>query len=302
MRTSEAAGDGDGLRVLGDTEIGPRRAAALGVEDGRFHTHVIGATGSGKSTLLANLALADMAAGRGVVVIDPKGDLVVDLLARIPKRALERLVLIDPEETEAPPSLNVLSGEPAEVAVDHVVSVFSRIFAAYWGPRTDDVLRSACATLRRLPGPTPRSVHGGPSGGARRSGRTSLARTPTGSGRREATGSSSSSSTTPGPRPSPGWRPSWRATVTSPRPRVRLDRCCSGWLNQDGNRGSAERSKGPPCPSRPPPPAPAVPPMRCGLRWARRHPGAGSSSWPRGPRCRADDQQPPPGHPSWRRT
>ena len=154
MRTSEAAGDGAGLRVLGDTEVGPRRAVALGVEDGRFHTHIIGATGSGKSTLLANLALADMAAGRGVVVIDPKGDLVVDLLARIPGRALKRLVLIDPEETEAPPALNVLSGEPAEVAVDHVVSVFARIFAAYWGPRTDDVLRSACATLRRLPGAT----------------------------------------------------------------------------------------------------------------------------------------------------
>ncbi len=154
MRTSEAAGDGAGLRALGVTEIGPRRVVALGVEDGRFHTHLIGATGSGKSTLLANLALADMAAGRGVVVIDPKGDLVVDLLARIPGRALKRLVLIDPEETEAPPALNVLGGEPAEVAVDHVVSVFARIFAAYWGPRTDDVLRSACATLRRLPGTT----------------------------------------------------------------------------------------------------------------------------------------------------
>jgi len=131
MRTSDASGDGAGLRVLGDTEVGPRRAVCLGVEDGRFHTHVIGATGSGKWTLLANLAIADMAAGRGVVVIDPKGDLVMDLLARIPGRALERLVLVDPEETEAPPSLNVLGGEPAEVAVDHVVSVFARIFAAY---------------------------------------------------------------------------------------------------------------------------------------------------------------------------
>ncbi|MGH9044119.1 MAG: type IV secretory system conjugative DNA transfer family protein, partial [Acidimicrobiales bacterium] len=82
------------------------------------------------------------------------GDLVVDLLARIPGHALERLVLIDPEETEAPPALNVLSGEPAEVAVDHVVSVFARIFSPWWGPRTEDVLRSACATLRRLPGAT----------------------------------------------------------------------------------------------------------------------------------------------------
>ena len=105
-------------------------------------------------TLLANLALADIAAGRGVVVIDPKGDLVEDLLARLPERVLGRLVLIDPKETDAPPALNVLEGEPAEVAVDHVVSVFARIFSAWWGPRTEDVLRSACATLRRLPGAT----------------------------------------------------------------------------------------------------------------------------------------------------
>lgn len=140
--------------MIGDSEVGPRRAVALGAEDGRYHTHVVGATGSGKSTLLANLALADMAAGRGVVLVDPKGDLVDDLLARLPKRALDRLVLIDPKESEAPPALNVLAGEPAEVAVDHVVSVFARIFSAWWGPRTDDVLRSACATLRRLPGAT----------------------------------------------------------------------------------------------------------------------------------------------------
>jgi energy-coupling factor transporter ATP-binding protein EcfA2 len=143
-----------GVRVIGDSEVGPRKAIALGVEDGRRHLHVVGATGSGKSTLLANLALADMKAGRGVVLIDPKGDLVDDLLARLPERALDHLVLIDPKETEAPPALNVLAGDPAEVAVDHVVSVFARIFSAWWGPRTEDVLRSACATLRRLPGAT----------------------------------------------------------------------------------------------------------------------------------------------------
>lgn len=154
MQDSEGFGPLRGVRVIGDSEVGPRRALALGAEDGRHHTHVVGATGSGKSTLLANLALADMAAGRGVVLIDPKGDLADDLLARLPKRALDHLVLIDPKESEAPPALNVLAGEPAEVAVDHVVSVFARIFSAWWGPRTDDVLRSACATLRRLPGAT----------------------------------------------------------------------------------------------------------------------------------------------------
>jgi hypothetical protein len=43
MRSSESE-----LRVLGDTEVGPRQAVALGTAGGRFHTHVIGATGAGK--------------------------------------------------------------------------------------------------------------------------------------------------------------------------------------------------------------------------------------------------------------
>ena len=91
-----------------------------------------------------------------------------------------------------------------------------------------------------------------------------------------------------------------------PRPRRGRGRRPAGAVlagpTRTGAGAAPRRSKGPPCPSRPPPPAPAVPPMRCGSRWARRRPGAGSSSWPRWPRCRADDQQPPPGHQSRRRT
>lgn len=148
--TSEMAA----ARVLGVVETGPCRPVYLGVVDGRQHAHVLGATGSGKSTLLANLVLADAAAGRGVVVVDPKGDLVDDILARLPEPALGRLVLIDPAETTAPAALNVLDGAEAEVAVDQVCGVFARIFSAWWGPRTDDVLRSALSTLVRLPGAT----------------------------------------------------------------------------------------------------------------------------------------------------
>ena len=53
--------------------------------DARYHLHVMGATGSGKSTLLTNLVLGDVEAGRGVVVIDPKGDLITDLCDRLPE-------------------------------------------------------------------------------------------------------------------------------------------------------------------------------------------------------------------------
>ncbi len=61
-------------KVLGDSDAGPRRPVALGAADARHHLHVLGATGTGKSTLLTNLILADAAAGRGVAVLDPKGD------------------------------------------------------------------------------------------------------------------------------------------------------------------------------------------------------------------------------------
>ena len=136
-------------KLLGDAQAGGRRPVALAVPDARYHLHVMGATGSGKSTLLTNLVLGDVAAGRGVVVIDPKGDLITDLCDRLPEQAAARTVLIDPEDPDAAPVLNVLSGPDPDLTVDNLVGIFRSIFAAFWGPRTDDVLRSACLTLLR---------------------------------------------------------------------------------------------------------------------------------------------------------
>jgi hypothetical protein len=135
-------------KVLGDAEVSGR-PVAVSVPDARMHAHVMGSTGSGKSTLLARLAVGDIAAGRGVVVIDPKGDLVGDILARYPTGA-PAPVLIDPDDRSAPPVLNVLDVADAaerDLVVDNVVGIFRRIFEAYWGPRTDDILRAACLTL-----------------------------------------------------------------------------------------------------------------------------------------------------------
>lgn len=141
-------------KPLGDSDTGPRRGVGLAVADARHHLHVVGATGTGKSTLLTNLILADAKAGRGLAVLDPKGDLITDLLARLPADVGDRLVLIDPTETVAPPSWNVLDthGRDPDLVVDQIVGVFARLYAAYWGPRTDDVFRSACLTLLATPG------------------------------------------------------------------------------------------------------------------------------------------------------
>src|SRR6266542_1538653 len=135
-------------KVLGDADTGPARPVALDPADARQHTHLLGATGSGKSTLLGNLVLQDVDAGRGVVLVDPaKGDLVRELLDRLPRSARDRLVLLDPDERVAPPTLNVLDGPDPELTVDHLLSSLRRVFASAWGPRTDDTLRAACLTL-----------------------------------------------------------------------------------------------------------------------------------------------------------
>ena len=60
------------------------------------------------------------------------------------------MVLIDPDEADAPPVLNVLAGADPDLAVDNLVGIFRSIFSAFWGPRTDDVLRAACLTLLRF--------------------------------------------------------------------------------------------------------------------------------------------------------
>jgi hypothetical protein len=139
-----------GIKPIGVADTDVRKKVGLSVADARHHMHIVGATGAGKSTLMTNLVLDDVDAGRGVVVVDPKGDMVLDILARLPRRIADRTVLFDSENAACPPRLNVLQPESAtdiDMVVDNVTGIFSRIFSGYWGPRTDDIFRQACLTL-----------------------------------------------------------------------------------------------------------------------------------------------------------
>jgi len=128
------------------------RPLALATSDRLQHTWCIGPTGVGKSTLLAGLIGQDIAAGRGVVVLDPKGgDLIRDVLDRVPEARRDDVLLLDPSATNYPVGLNVLDiarGEHArELAVDHLVHLMASLWHSSWGPRTSDVLRAALLTL-----------------------------------------------------------------------------------------------------------------------------------------------------------
>ncbi|TCO49677.1 helicase HerA domain-containing protein [Actinocrispum wychmicini] len=142
---------GELIKPLGLSDSGHARPVGLRVADARHHLHVLGATGSGKSELMARMILTDAQAGRGVVVIDPKGDLVSDILMRLPEHVGPKVVLFDADSRTRPPVLNPLDGVDKARAVDNLVSIFSRIYASSWGPRTDDILRAGLLTLTAMP-------------------------------------------------------------------------------------------------------------------------------------------------------
>ena len=145
-----------GRIVATATFPGSERPLALSVPDSLRHLHVLGPTGVGKSTLLVGLIAQDMAAGRGVVVLDPKGDLVADVLDRVPTHRTHDVIVLDPTDEERPVGLNLLAGagNAPELVADQVVAIFHQMYRAFWGPRTDDIMRAALLTLAQAPGMT----------------------------------------------------------------------------------------------------------------------------------------------------
>ena len=124
----------------------------LSMRDQLFHLHALGPTGVGKSNMLGRLALQDIADGRGVVVIDPKGDLVDEILARLPETRRDDVAVLDPSDVVAPVGFNPLAGghgRRPEVIADGLLAVFHQLWADSWGPRTQDILHACLLTLTR---------------------------------------------------------------------------------------------------------------------------------------------------------
>lgn len=137
-------------------ELGTRNiwggTAAFGLRrnDRRQHAYIIGKSGAGKSTLLKNIILQDLQAGAGIAVIDPHGDLALELLDHILPWRTDDVVYFDPADVEHPIGLNLLasvSPDARHLVVSGIIGAFKSVWGDSWGPRLEYILSATLAAL-----------------------------------------------------------------------------------------------------------------------------------------------------------
>jgi len=155
-------------RELAPAATAPRDGIVIGQSDARgkpepvfvdersllAHLHVMAATWAGKSTLLLNIACQAIARGLGLIVLEPKGDLIDQIVASVPRKRATEVILIDFSDPGYPPASNLLAGGPGQG--EALAAILSRLYSGNWRPRSDDLLRAAILTLEG--GATDRAV------------------------------------------------------------------------------------------------------------------------------------------------
>ncbi len=136
--------------VLGTNEQnGDEQQVGLTLQDRLRHSYLIGASGTGKSTLLLSMIAQDIASGAGFAVLDPHGDLIDEVLARIPSHRSNDVIVFDPADEEYPVGFNILQAhselERSLLASD-LVAVFRRLSTSF-GDQMVTVLGNAIGAI-----------------------------------------------------------------------------------------------------------------------------------------------------------
>jgi type IV secretory pathway TraG/TraD family ATPase VirD4 len=118
--------------------------------DRRNHMYIIGKTGTGKSMLLKTLVLQDIAAGEGLALFDPHGDLAEEVAAKVPRSRRGDLLYLNVPNRSHTWHFNPFAGIPKEkhaLATAGMVEVFKKLWPNDWGPRLEHLLRNVVFTL-----------------------------------------------------------------------------------------------------------------------------------------------------------
>ncbi len=118
--------------------------------DRRRHTYIIGKSGTGKSVLLTNMVIQDIQNGEGVCVMDPHGDLIQDILDRMPPERAEDVIVFSPSDLGRPMAMNLLDyderyPEQKSFVINEMIGIFDKLYdlKATGGPMFEQYMRNA---------------------------------------------------------------------------------------------------------------------------------------------------------------
>lgn len=148
----------DDFTVIGETNFrNIFREFGIKRDDRRRHIYMIGKSGVGKSVLIENMAVNDMLAGKGLIAVDPHGDLVDKLLSCVPDNRIDDVIIFDPSDRNFPIAFNLLDQVDDDfkgIVASGFVGIFKKIFGESWGPRLEHILRNTVLALLDFPNST----------------------------------------------------------------------------------------------------------------------------------------------------
>lgn len=107
--------------------------------------------------MIENMVVSDIKDGNGVALIDPHGDLADKILTLIPRERINDVIYFNPADIDYPIAFNPLEQIHADfhdLVASGLIMVFKKIWADFWGPRLEHILRYAIMTLLEYPGST----------------------------------------------------------------------------------------------------------------------------------------------------
>src|SRR6266568_8817107 len=133
------------------------RIFGIKAEDRFSHLYIIGKTGTGKSTLVETMAIQDLERGNGFALIDPHGDLVGRIAARVPASRRADVIYLNAPDLAQPYGYNPLrhvSEDRIALAASGLIEVFKKMWPEAWGVRMEHILRNVLMALLEQPSAT----------------------------------------------------------------------------------------------------------------------------------------------------
>lgn len=130
------------------------RVFGIKQHDRLLHMYLLGQTGVGKSTLIKTLIKQDIIHNRGCSLIEPHGDLILQVLELIPESEKHRLVYFDATDINCNFGYNPLrkvSYEKRALVASGILDILKKLWEDAWGVKLEHILRYTLLALLDQP-------------------------------------------------------------------------------------------------------------------------------------------------------